>query len=323
MNLLLLAVALLGGLGIFSIFFALAVPRFQFRRAQSATLLEGIQVTLQRAKIEIEASTFLWQGAALGAVLGLLAALIVGTPVVFLPFLLGGYVVLWVQLEDRRNQRINQYHHDLATAMSIIVNSWRSSPSLSGALEAVTLYGPGGSKTGAARIEEGVSRPEEGSVADDFDTILRALHAGTPLRDALQRVADRRRSPIFDGLATALLVAEEQGSQAGEMLGKQAQITHEQVETFHEALSRQRSARSEVRNGTIGPWAILGLVRLMGAAGAGGMDTSFFRTFPGTVTAIVVAIATVGMYAWAMRIAGRGLILTRVPTEFGKEVSYA
>jgi hypothetical protein len=41
------------------------------------------------------------------------------------------------------------------------------------------------------------------------------------------------------------------------------------------------------------------------------------------VTAIVVAIATVGMYAWAMRIAGRGLILTRVPTEFGKEVSYA
>lgn len=303
--------AVLGGLGLFTIFLALAMPRLRLRRAQAATWLDGIQVRLARAGLDIAAPTFLLNGALIGAGMGALASLIVGTFVVFLPFLLGGYVVLWAALEDQRSQAVNQYHHDLATAMGIIVNAWKSSPSLSGALEAVAEYGPGGA------LGEGALR--ENSVAADFDTILRGLRAGSALRDLLQEVADQRTSPLFDGLATALLVAEEQGSEASAMLERQSVITQRQVDVFNEALAKQRQARNEVRNGTLGPWVILGLVQLLGVLGAGGMDTSFFRQPAGAITAVLCALATIGMYAQAMRIAGRELLMTRVPTEHGRQ----
>ncbi len=307
-----IGVAALGGLGVASVFYALAVPRRRIQRAQAATLLEGIQVQLDRAGMEIDAPKFLLQGAGLGLALGVAAAAVVGTPVVILPFLAGGYLLLWSHLEDQRNQKVNRYHHDLAGAMGIIVNAWRNNPSLGTALESVAGYGPGGG--------EGPDKSVlPGSVAADFDDILRALRAGTPLRQALQSVADRRRSPIFDGLATALLVAEEQGSQAGQMLERQAAITRRQVEIFNETLSRQQSARGQVRNGTLGPWVILGMVRGISAAGAAGMDTSFFSTPAGMIAAVLAASLTVGMYAGAMQLGSRGLLLTRVATEYGRE----
>lgn len=305
------ALAVLGGLGVFSIFYAVAVPRLHFRRAQSATFLDGIQVNLDQADMGITAPEFGTRGLLLGAILGLLASLAVGVPTPFLPFIAGGYIVLWTQLEDKRNQRINAYHHDLATAMGIIVNSWKVTPSLSRALEAVIMFGPGGG-------DGPNGGPAVDSVADDFNELLRALRAGTPIREALQALTDRRRSPIFDGLATALLVAEEQGSQAGPMLERQMHITHQQVEVFNEAIGRQKTARNEVRNGTVGPWAILLMMQVMSLIGVAGVDTTFFKTFTGTVVVLVAAVATVGMYAGAMRIAGRGLILGRVPTEHGR-----
>jgi len=307
-----LALATLGGLGIASIFYALAVPRRRIQRAQAATLLEGIQVRLDHASLAIPASRFLWQGAALGLALGLLAAAIVGTPAVIWPFLAGGYLLRWAHGEDQRNQRINRYHHDLAGAMGIIVNAWRNNPALSTALESVVGYGPGSGEGPEKTVQPG-------SVAADFDDLLRALRAGTPLRQALQTVADRRRSPIFDGLATALLVAEEQGSQAGQLLERQAAITHRQVEIFHETISRQQAARGEIRNGSFGPWVILGLVRLLSAAGAGGMDMAFFQTPAGMLAAILAALTTVGIYAASMRLASRGLLLQRVATEYSRE----
>ncbi len=99
--------------------------------------------------------------------------------------------------------------------MSIIVNAWKVRPALSTALEAVAVYGPGGG-------EGAQGGPGAGTVSADFWEILRNIRSGLPLRTALQQVADRRKSPIFDGLATALLVAEEQGTQASAMLERQA-----------------------------------------------------------------------------------------------------
>lgn len=309
---LMLGLAILGAVGVLGMFYALAVPRLQFRRAQSATLVDGIQVRLDRAGMETGAVQFVLRGATLGVVLGALAALAVGAFTPFVPFFLGGYAVLWVSLEDRRNQRVNRYHHDLATTMSIIVNAWKVRPALSTALEAVAIYGPGGG-------EGAQGGPGAGTVAADFWEILRNIRSGLPLRTALQQVADRRKSPIFDGLATALLVAEEQGTQAGAMLERQATITHRQVDTFNDALARQRIARGEVRNGTVGPWAILLMMQGLSLMGAAGVDTTFFRTPTGVIVTLAAALATLAMYVSAMRIAGRGLILGRVPTEHGRQ----
>jgi len=311
MNPLVLGFAILGGLGVVSVFYALAVPRIQFRRAQHGTLMEGIQVTLAQAGLETTVPEFLTWGALTGGAMGLLTSLVLATPVVFVPFFTGGFFFHRVALEDKRNRRVNQYHHDLATVMGIIVNAWKIEPSLAGALRNVMTYGPG-----AGDGPEGA--PQPGSVAEDFAEIYRVTRTGTALRAALQAVAERRRSPIFDGLATALLVAEEQGSQAGAMLERQRVITRRQVDTFNEALARQRNARGEVRNGTLGPWVILLLVQLLGqGAGSSGVDTVFFRTPLGALVALGCAVLTIGGYVLAMRLAGRGLLLTRVPTEYG------
>ncbi len=311
----LLGLAALGGLGLFGVFYALAVPRLQVRRAQ--TELAGVQVRLEQAGLNIRAGEFIARGAVYGVILAVLGYFVAGWGAV-LPFLCGGYALLWVGLEDKRNQRINKYHQHLATAMDIIVNAWQIAPSLSGALEAVAKYGPG------AGVDD--TPAEEGSVAADFTNLLRALRTGTPLRQALQAVADRRKSPIFDGLAIALLVAEEQGAQAGEMLARQAAITRKQVDAFQEAMSRQKTARSEVRNGTIGPWLILIVVQvlsagtIMGETGGTMLPSTqtFFSEPIGILVALGAAAATIGMYVWAMQMAGRGMLLSRVPTEHGR-----
>ncbi len=314
MNSMIVGLAALGGLGVFSTFYAFAVPKLHFQRAQTGTWMAGIQVRLNRARIDTEAPEFLLQGALRGVLIGAAGAFITSNVLVMVPFFIGGYVYFWAHLEERRNRRLNAYHHDLASAMDIIVNAWEITPTLSGALQAVADYGPGAN-------EGGDSHPAAGSVAADFEELWRALRTRTPLRQALQHVADRRRSPIFDGLATALLVAEEQGSQAGEMLANQATITREQVETFNEALSRQRSARTEILVGTVGPWVILGLVRgmnLVVASSAQAMNVGFFRTPAGSAVSLLAAGGTTFMYVTALKIANRGLILSRVPTEYGK-----
>ncbi len=316
---LLMGFAAMGGLGVFGIFYALAVPRLRVRRVQAATLKGGLQVRLDHAGLGVTASEFLLRGSLYGLVASVVAYTASGTPAAALPFIVGGFIYLWVGLEDKRNQHVNRYNHNLAVAMDNIVNAWQIQPSLTIALEAVAKYGPG--VTGA-----GV---EKGSVADDFGDILRSLRTGVPLRDALQAIADRRKNPVFDGLCIALLVAEEQGTQAGEMLARQAVIARKQVEAFNEAITRQKTHRTEVQNGTLGPWAILLLVRLLNAfmnsdAGMEGITPStqtFFATPAGAAVAFGAAALTVGMYAWAMQIAGRGLLLSRVPTEHGKEAA--
>ena len=319
MQSLLIGLAALGGLGVFGIFYALAVPRLRLRRVQAATLQGGLQVRLDHAGLGVTAGEFMLRGSLYGLAASVIGYLASGTIAAAIPFIAGGFIYLWVNLEDKRNQRVNRYNHNLAVAMDNIVNAWQIQPSLTIALEAVAKYGPG--VTG-----EGV---EKGSVADDFGDILRSLRTGVPLRDALQAVADRRKNPVFDGLAIALLVAEEQGTQAGEMLARQATIARKQVAAFNEAITRQKTHRTEVQNGTLGPWAILLLVRLLnvfmnsneGMENIAPSTQTFFSTPAGAAVAFGAAALTVGMYAWAMQIASRGLLLTRVPTEHGKEAT--
>ncbi len=315
MSALILALAAVGGLGVFTTFYALAAPKIQLQRAQNQAWMAGIQVRLNKAQIELDAPEFLGKGAVRGLLIGAFGALVTSNVLVMLPFFIGGYLYYWAQLEDRRNRRINTYHHNLATAMDIIVNSWEITPTLSGALQAVAEYGPG-----AGEGPQG--GPKAGSIASDFEGIWRALRTRTPLRQALQQIADRRRSPLFDGLAMALLVAEEQGSQAGDILANQAKITREQVDAFNEALSRQQAARNEIMVGTVGAWAILGTVRLVNLISTGSaqaMDVvAFYQSPSGILVSLLAAVGTIVMYVWALQIANRGLILSRVPTEFGK-----
>jgi Flp pilus assembly protein TadB len=304
---------ILGGLGFLSMWWALTTRRRSIRRAQKSSLLDGIQVRLDKAKLEAQAGEFLSRGAVIGAALGVVACLIVGTPVVFPAFFGGGFILLWSRLEDSRNQKINQYNKDLAWAMDIILNSWRIRPSMQRALQAVVDYGPGCDSLQAARAAGGVPPP---SVAADFEETLFHLRQGRPLSEALQSVADRRQHLTFDALSTALIVAEEQSGEVAAMLESQAVATREQADAFEEAITKQRSKRNEIRNGTFGPWLVLALARgLSLISGTGSYGVDFFQTSLGAIVALAAALVTLAVYAMGMKIAARGLILGRIDTE--------
>jgi Flp pilus assembly protein TadB len=289
-----------------------ARPR-SVRRVQTAPLLDGIQVRLDRARLEAGAGEFVSRGAVLGAVMGVVTSLIAGTWIIFPVFFLGGYVFLWSQLEDGRNRRINRYNEDLAWAMDIILNSWRIRPSMQRALQAVADYGPGCDALARARAAGVAPSP---SVAADFDEVVFHLRQGRSLSQALQVVADRRQSLTFDSLATALIVAEEQSGEVARMLQDQAAATREQADAFEEAIARQRGKRTEIRYGSAGPWAVLALARGMTlVSGSGAFGTEFFQTPAGSIVALVAAGGTILIYALGMQIAARGLVFDRIETE--------
>jgi Flp pilus assembly protein TadB len=279
---------------------------------QDAAWLDGVQARLDRARLDAEAGAFLTRSALVGAAMGLAAALIVSTPVVFPVFLVGGFVLLWSRLEDQRNGETSQYNKDLAWAMDIILNAWRIQPSMQNAFQAVADYGPG---SDALRSARAAGDQPPASVAADFDEALYRVRQGTPLAGALQAIADRRESLTFDALATALIVAEEQSGEVADMLSRQATATREQAATFDEAITKQRNKRREIRNGTFGPWLVLALTRVLSWMSGATYGVEFFRTPLGAVTALVAAGVTILVYTMGLRIAARGLILGRVGTE--------
>jgi len=212
---------------------------------------------------------------------------------------------VWARLEDERNERLNYYHKGLASAADTIVNSWRVKPSMNRALEAVATYG-------------------QAEAAADFEQVRRAVRGGAPLAAALQEVADRRQSPIFDGLATALIVAEEQSGEVSEVLARQAAATRQMAVIYEETVDAQRGQRADVRIGIFGPWAIVLLLRLATLATGGlGYGTEFFTTPLGQVTAGAAALLTALAYVHSHRTAGRGLVVERVPLERGRGESPA
>ncbi len=305
--------AILAGLGFLAMWWALTSRPRSIRRAQPTSFFDGIQVRLNRARLDAQAGEYITQSAVIGAVMGVVAALIAGTPVVFPVFFIGGFILLWSRLEDERNQQVNQYNKDLAWAMDIILNSWRIRPSMQRALQAVADYGPGCDALRAAR-QAGTKPPP--SVAADFEEALFHVRQGRPLAEGLQAVADRRASLTFDALATALIVAEEQSGEVAEMLQSQTAATREQADAFDAAITQQRNKRSEIRNGTFGPWLVLALARGMSfISGTGSYGVEFFQTLIGAIVALVAAGITIFVYTLGIKIAARGLILGRIETE--------
>ncbi len=295
-----LSIGLLAGGVVMVVFLGLALRPRRVVRAQTEALLPGIQVRLDRAKLGVKASAYLTRSLAYGAGFGALMWLATGAWLTFPAGLVGGFAFVWARLEDERNERLNRYHKALASAADTIVNSWRVRPSMNRALEAVATYG-------------------QGEVAEDFAEVRRAVRGGEPLVTALQAVADRRESPVFDALATGLIVAEEAGGEVSEMLARHAAATREMARIYEETIDQQRGQRSDVMWGIVGPWAIMALLRLATMLTGGlGYGTEFFTTLTGQVAAGAAAALTVLAYIHAHRTAGRGLIVERVAMERGR-----
>jgi hypothetical protein len=268
-------------------------------RVQRETLLPGIQVRLDRARLGISAADYITRSLTYGALFGLLMTLATGAWLTFPAGLVAGFAFVWSRLEDERNERLNRYHKALASAADTIVNSWRVRPSMNRALEAVATYG-------------------QGEVATDFEEVRASVRSGSSLPAALQTVADRRQSPVFDALATALIVAEEASGEVSEMLAQQAVATRQMAVIYEETIDEQRGQRADVMWGIVGPWGVMAMIRLFTIATGGlGYGTEFFRTLPGQIAAVAAAALTVAAYVNSHRVAGRGLVVERVELERG------
>ena len=293
--------AIIAGGSLLALTLAFALRPRRVVRAQSETLLPGIQVRLDRARLNVDAGTYVTRSLAYGAVFGMLMALATGAWLAFFAGLPAGFAFVWSRLENERNERLNRYHKGLASAAQTIVNSWQVQPSMNRAMTTVATY----------------AVPD---VAADFDEVQRAVRGGSGFPAALQTVADRRQSPVFDALATALIVAEESSGEVSQVLARQAESTRQMAVIYEETVDAQRGGRADVAVGIIGPWAVVLFLRLAMIFTGGGMGygTEFFSTPLGQIAAAVAAGLTVAAYVHSHRTAGRGLIVERVALERGK-----
>ena len=298
-----LALGLLAGGSVLAIIFGIAGAGRQERHAQRQTILPAIQVRLDKAQLGVSAATYVGRSLLYGVAFGALMALATGALLAFFAGLVGGFAFVWARLEDRRNDRLNQYNKALASAADTVVNSWESRPSINRALDAVARWG-------------------QGEVAGDFGEVVTALRTGTQLSKALQQVADRRQSHVFDAFATALFLAAEQSGEVTDMLTRHAESTRQMSAIYEEMLDMQRGQRQDAMWGIVGPWGVLLLLRL-GTMFTGGLGygTEFFATPLGQVAGLVAAALTVVAYVVTNRTAARGMMVKRVPLAHGADDS--
>ncbi|MBN1402819.1 MAG: type II secretion system F family protein [Anaerolineae bacterium] len=294
-----LALGLLAGGSVLAIVFGIAGAGRQERRVQQQTVLPAIQVRLDKAQLGVSAATYVGRSLLYGVAFGALMAVATGAFLAFFAGLAGGFAFVWARLEDRRNDRLNRYNKALASAADTVVNSWESKPSINRALDAVARWG-------------------QGEVADDFGEVVTALRTGTQLSKALQQVADRRQSHVFDAFATALFLAAEQSGEVTDMLARHAESTRQMSAIYEEMLDTQRGQRQDAMWGIVGPWGVLLLLRL-GTMFTGGLGygTEFFATPMGQIAALGAAALTVVAYVATNRTAARGMIVNRVPLAHG------
>lgn len=303
MNLTLTLLAFLAGVAVFAIWYGVVVPRGPAMgqmpaRDRVVRRLSALQARLDAAQMEISAGAFVRRSLLTGVALGGGLALLFGAPMLILAGLGAGFMFTWRALEADRDRRQVRYARLLAQACDVIRNSYAVKPSLQKALEAAAAY----------------TQPP---VQADFGELLIGYLQGE-FEATLERIAERRRSIVFDGVANALARAERAGAGVTDMLGRLAQTTRENAAAFEDAIVLQTTARSNVAWGTYGPWGVFAVFRaltlalsLTSAAGAFGGLTTFFSTPAGNLIALAAAIISMVSYLYCHRLAQRGLVTRR------------
>ena len=301
-------VAVLFALGAFIAVFAVAYgliappkgrPRQTGRVKVEGGPVKRIAAWLDEQQMGVSAADYIRRSLQLGIPLGIGLMLLVGS--VFLAFagFIAGFILTGTRMEQVRDRRQVTYTKQLASACDTIRTAYGVNPSLKRALEAVAQYG-------------------QSPVREDFQEILVAA-SQERFAEGLQEVAERRRSIVFDTVATALLRASEASGEVNDMLVRLASSTRANVDAYEEALSSQINARSSIEWGSFGPWMIFSVFRVLtlvlsfaAAQQSFVMNTTFFSTPAGNIVALLAASITLYMYRYAMSVSRRGLLVRRI-----------
>jgi Type II secretion system (T2SS), protein F len=271
---------------------------------------KGLQARLDEAQMDVSALEYIKRSLMLGIPVGLGLALLIGSVVMFGVGIFAGFMITWTKLEQERDTKVVTYTKQLASACDTIRTAYGVNPSLKKALEAVAEFGLA-------------------PVKDDFREIL--IAAGQErFVEGLQAVAERRRSIVFDTVATSLVRASEASGEVNDMLARLADSTRQNVGAFEDAITSQLNARSAIQWGTYGPWMIfcgfrvIATLMALSASGGGpnvfGGMSSFFTTPGGNLLSLSAALISIFVYRNGIKVSQRGLVVRRVAISAPQQV---
>lgn len=305
-GLLSLVLALIGSITLFTILAGIFYhPKGRPRQIEQSVRsfrqiqFRGIQKRLDRAQIEISSAEYVKRSLILGIPLGIGLYLLVGSIVLTGVGIVAGFMFTWTKLEQERDVKQVLYNKQLASACDTIRSAYGVNPSLKKALETVAEY-------------------SRNPVKEDFQEILLAASQERFI-PGLQAIAERRRSIVFDTVATSLTRANEATGEVDEMLRRLAESTRQNVAAFEDAVTSQVNARSNIQWGTYGPWLIFSGFRAVTVLASVGMHNTlfdpmntFFTTVGGNVVVLMAALISIYLYRHCLGIAQRGLVVRRV-----------
>lgn len=127
------------------------------------------------------------------------------SPITVLPAAVLGALVPRVALSDRIARRRHAILRQLPHDLDLVTLSVEAGLNLGAALGQAAQHGP------------------RGALRDEWQRVLRDVHAGQPRHEALRAMAARIALPAVSNLVAALLAAERQGASLGPILRAQAE----------------------------------------------------------------------------------------------------
>jgi len=170
----------------------------------------ALQLALLRADVKLTVGEFLILQGVAATIIGSLAFLISGAPLVALVFAGLGSLVPRYWLRRRHAARLKAFNDQLADALSLMSNSLRSGSSLVQSMETM-------------------AREAAPPTSDEFNRVVREIGLGVRPQEALQHVNQRLASRDLDLVVTAILVQFDVGGNLSKVLDSIAATIRERV----------------------------------------------------------------------------------------------
>jgi tight adherence protein B len=282
------ALALLGGAGVLTMFLALFATAPAAETARKVGGVERRRTSLQhmidQANLPITAGEFLKTGTILGVATTILGYVLLHTVTGAVLGSAIGPLAYWGYLGGRRDKTRRAYQEALARVATIVRDVIGRGGSLREAVAAVTGRGPA------------VTR-------GDFGEANAALASGQSLERALEPIGERRRDPILTMLVEILLVHVEHGGRVKTVLDRLAASARRRANVRRRILAEQAQLRWEARIVSVAPFIMLAIFRLS----APGLVRPYYATPAGEITVLVAGLISIVSYLLVMRVGNRPL----------------
>ena len=299
------ALALLGGAGVLTMFLALfaSAPSAEVGRKVSGAERRktSLQHKIEQANLPITAGEFLRTGAVLAVGTTVLGYVLLRTVTGAVLGAAIGPLAYWGYLGGRRDETRRAYQESLARVATIARDIIGRGGSLNEAIAAIAKRGPA-------------------TTRGDFEEAKAALASGRSLEQALEPLGERRRDPILTMLIEILMVHVEHGGRVKTVLDRLAAATRRRANVRSRILAEQAQLRWEARIVSLAPFLMLAIFRLS----APGLVVPYYATTAGEITVLLSGLISIVSYILVMRVGNRPLQIVEsafVASEIGESAS--